>query len=61
MVMVVAMFDGCWGHQPQFLKGIINVSFTQSFLAIGSLQDFSEFVIEFFVQFSIFSIGGGHV
>ena len=43
------------------LKGIINVSFTQSLIAIGRLHDFSEFLSIFFVKFSIFSNGDNHV
>ena len=57
LLTVAAMFDIGWGHQPKFLKGIINVSFTQSLVAIGHLQDFSEC----FLKFSIFSNSGGHV
>jgi hypothetical protein len=40
------------GSSIIILKGIINISFPQSLVAIGTLQDFSEFVLEFFLDFT---------
>jgi len=54
LVMLAAMFDGGWGHQPSFLKGIINLLFTQTLVATGPLQDFSEFFYWIFCKIFYF-------
>ena len=54
LVTVAAMFDGRSGHQPYFLKGIINVLFTQSLVVIDPLQDFLEFFYWIFYQIFYF-------
>ena len=46
------MFESGLSHQPQFLKGIISVSVTLILEAIGLLNDFLEFFISFFIDFT---------
>ena len=48
------VFDGGWVHQPNFLLGIINVSFIQSLVVIGPLEYFSEFFNKIFCQIFYF-------